>query len=178
MKHSDGQQSFQPKVSNGNKPEVNVWFPCSGQEEKLQALLSSFPVLFVCLCSQVCCLMPWKMEMKFLLHSFLLYTLTGANDRSENRTPCLQAAFPQHLLLPPSMYGTFSLESAWCFSSLLKDKELRVLLPFCSTKKDLKTLHFQRQPLLFSVFSRSLEWESSDIIIPVIHVHAISRFFL
>lgn len=63
-------------------------------------------------------------------------------------------------------------------SSLLTDQQLCVLLPFCSTRKeDLKGLHFQRQPLLFSVFSRSPEWESNDIMIPLIHVHAVSRFF-
>lgn len=52
--------------------------------------------------------------MKFLFHTFLLDTLAGANDRSENRTPCLQASSSEHLLLPPSMCGSFSLESVWC----------------------------------------------------------------
>lgn len=63
-------------------------------------------------------------------------------------------------------------------SSLLTDQLPCLLLPFCSTKKeDLKALHFQRQPLLFSIFSRSPEWESSDTAIPLIHVHAVSCFF-
>lgn len=54
----------------------------------------------------------WKWN--FCSIVFLLYTLAGANDRSENRTPCLQASFSEHLLLPPSRYGSFSLESVWC----------------------------------------------------------------
>lgn len=79
---------------------------------------------------------------------------------------------------PPSQH-VWQLLSWICvvFSSLLTDKQLWVLLSFCSSKKDLKALHFQRQPLLFSVFSWSPEWESSDIMIPLIHVHAISHFF-
>lgn len=75
--------------------------------------------------------------------------------------PAGMAAFPLNLYL----------------SSLLTDKQLWVLLPFCSTKKDLKALHFQRQPPLFGMFSWSPEWESSDIMIPLVHVHAIPHFF-
>lgn len=45
-------------------------------------------------------------------------------------------------------------------------------------KEDRKAPHFQRQPLLSSVFSWSPEWESSDITIPLIYVCAEHAFSL
>lgn len=80
----------------------------------------------------------------------------------------------EHLLFP-SMYESFSLES---LQSPDRSITLRAaIVHYQKKKKDLKALCFQRLSLLFTVFSRSQEWESSKIAIPLISVFVFFFFF-
>lgn len=83
----------------------------------------------------------------------------------------------EHLLFP-SMYESFSLES---LQSPDRSITLRAAIVHYQNekkkkKKDLKALCFQRLSLLFTVFSRSQEWESSKIAIPLITFFFFSFF--
>lgn len=155
---------------------------CSGLEDDLQLLLRSFPVLYPWLSSLLSYFQKHRKHIfvpEFLfVCSFICLFLTVLHSQMLMTKVRTEYNFTGFYVWASSLS-----QHVWELFSWISPVSWQVNNFTCchcalpKKKKDLKALCFQRLSLLFTVFSRSQEWESSKIAIPLINVF-VFFFFL